>query len=87
MVFIARLLVTVGVLFMLGGFIGGIVCLSLLVTETYETLTSIPQGILVMCHEAPIGWSAFLQNTFVALSAVLLWRVQRKPEGEYDLTI
>ena len=83
----ARLLVTVGVLFMLGGFIGGIVCLSSLVTENHETLTSIPQGILVMCHGAPIGWAAFLQNTFVALSAVLLWRVQRKPEGEYNLTI
>jgi len=87
MVFIARLLVTVGVLFMLGGFIGGIVCLSLLVTENHETLTSIPQGILVMCHGAPIGWAAFLQNLFVALSAVLLWRVQRKSEGEYNLTI
>jgi len=87
MVFIARLLVTVGVLFMLGGFIGGIVCLSLHVTENHEMLTSIPQVILVMCHGAPIGWAAFLQNAFVALSAVLLWRVQRKPEGEYNLMI
>ena len=34
MVFIARLLVTVGILFMLGGFIGGIVCLSSFVVKT-----------------------------------------------------